>query len=85
MARGSLLEMASQVMIAENLGYLSQTEVRQLGRASGEVKPPAPRADPIASGSRMMNWKPETGNEKLDLSAKLSSCLKDAHAPCSGS
>jgi four helix bundle protein len=37
MARGSLLEMETQVVIAENLGYLSQAQTQQLGRASGEV------------------------------------------------
>jgi len=37
MARGSLLEMETQVVITENLGYLSQAEVLQLGSASGEV------------------------------------------------
>jgi four helix bundle protein len=37
MARGSLLEMETQAVIAENLGYLSGTEAQQLARASGEV------------------------------------------------
>jgi len=37
MARGSLLEMETQVVIAENLGYLSQADVRKLADASGEV------------------------------------------------
>jgi four helix bundle protein len=37
MARGSLIEMETQVVIAENLGYLSKAEVRQLACVSGEV------------------------------------------------
>lgn len=37
MARGSLLEMETQAVIAENLGYLSAAEAQQLARASGEV------------------------------------------------
>jgi four helix bundle protein len=36
-ARGSLIEMETQVVIAENLGYLSKVEARQLAFASGEV------------------------------------------------
>lgn len=36
-ARGSLLEMETQVVIAENLGYLLRTEAKQLTCASGEV------------------------------------------------
>jgi four helix bundle protein len=36
-ARGSLIEMETQVVIAENLGYLSEGQGRQLARASGEV------------------------------------------------
>jgi four helix bundle protein len=37
MARGSLLEMETQVVIAENLRYLPKAEAEQLARASGEV------------------------------------------------
>jgi four helix bundle protein len=37
LARGSLLEMETQVVIAENLGYLSKDEARQLALVSGEV------------------------------------------------
>jgi len=36
-ARGSLLEMETQTVIAENLGYLSKTEAEDLAVASGEV------------------------------------------------
>jgi four helix bundle protein len=36
-ARGSLIEMETQIVIAENLGYLSPAEVRKLADASGEV------------------------------------------------
>ena len=36
-ARGSLIEMETQVVIAENLGYLSKAEVLQLACVSGEV------------------------------------------------
>ena len=37
LARGSLLEMETQVVIAENLGYLSKVEAQRLALASGEV------------------------------------------------
>ena len=37
LARGSLLEMETQVVIAENLGYLSRVEAQPLSLASGEV------------------------------------------------
>ncbi len=36
-ARGSLVEMETQAVIAENLGYLSKSEAKQLACASGEV------------------------------------------------
>jgi four helix bundle protein len=36
-ARGSLIEMETQMVIAENLGYLSKAEATQLADASGEV------------------------------------------------
>src|SRR5258707_1344698 len=36
-ARGSLVEMETQVVIAENLGYLSKAEVLQFACVSGEV------------------------------------------------
>jgi four helix bundle protein len=36
-ARGSLIEMETQTVIAENLGYLSKTEAEDLAVASGEV------------------------------------------------
>jgi four helix bundle protein len=37
MARGSLIEMETQAVIAENLGYLPAVEARHLAVASGEV------------------------------------------------
>ncbi len=36
-ARGSLIEMETQMVIAENLGYLSKTEAQHLALATGEV------------------------------------------------
>ena len=36
-ARGSLIEMETQVLIAENLGYLSKAEAHQLACISGEI------------------------------------------------
>jgi len=36
-ARGSLIEMETQMVIAENLGYLSKVEAKNLAIASGEV------------------------------------------------
>lgn len=36
-ARGSLIEMETQVVIGENLGYLSKAEAQRLAGTSGEV------------------------------------------------
>ncbi len=36
-ARGSLIEMETQVVIGENLGYLSEAEAQRLAGTSGEV------------------------------------------------
>ncbi|MGD1023316.1 MAG: four helix bundle protein [Candidatus Sulfotelmatobacter sp.] len=36
-ARGSLLEMETQIVIADNLGYISRDTVDRLAASSGEV------------------------------------------------
>jgi four helix bundle protein len=88
-ARGSLIEIETQGLIAENLGFLSKAEAQLLACASGEVSrllhgliQSLQRTELQPTG----NWKLATGNWKLEVlpGARLSLWLKDARALCFG-
>ena len=61
-ARGSLIEMETQVVIGENLGYLSEAEARRLaGLGGGE--PASPRINAVSPEDGIaLNRKIVTGN-----------------------
>jgi four helix bundle protein len=69
MARGSIVEMETQVLISRNLGYLSEVAMDQLMKTSGQVSPPSSRPDAIAPTRR--NQKLETRNQKRRSSPVL--------------
>jgi four helix bundle protein len=66
-ARGSLIEVETQVVIAENPGYLSKADAQHLTCASGEVSRLLHGLMQAIRGNNQQptgneNWKPETGN-----------------------
>ncbi len=84
-ARGSLIEMETQIVIAGNLGFLNPNTVAELIDRSGEVsrllhglikslQPVEPKSK-ISCGTSFLlsrNQKPETGNQKLRQVLNLS-------------